>query len=148
LFVPNNWLLCALHAEHDLDEDITEEQALLHPLWKAAMQSEYNSLMENGTWTLEVLPPGRKSLHARWVLRLKPDLHPTHTRLKAGLIVKGYEQKFGIDYSETYAPVVRWSSLWLIIAIAAVFGWSIVHMDIVTAFLNGKLQETIYMHQP
>jgi hypothetical protein len=69
-------------------------------------------------------------------------------RLKARLIAKGYKQTFGIDYDKTFAPVVKWSTLRLIIAIASCFGWPLVHLDVITAFLNGKLMEVIYMNQP
>jgi hypothetical protein len=93
------------------------------------------------------LPPGKKALNSRWVLHIKPDMHPTHTRLNARLVAKGFEQTFGLDYTETYAPVITWSTLCLVIAICVTFGWPIYHVDVVTAFLNGKLTEEIYMHQ-
>lgn len=67
---------------------------------------------------------------------------------KARLVVKGYEQRAGIDYDETFAPVVKWSTIRAMIALAASLGWNITHMDVVTAFLNGHLDETIFMHQP
>jgi hypothetical protein len=75
-------------------------------------------------------------------------MHLTHTRLKARLVAKGYEQTFGIDYDETFSPVIKWSTLCLIIALASCFGWPLIHLDVVTAFLNGKLVEVIYMYQP
>lgn len=140
--------LYALEVLNDLDEDMTLQEALDHPGWKKAIQSEYDSLIENDTWELTTLPTNRRALSARWVLRIKPDLNPVHTRLKARLVAKGYEQQAGLDYNETFAPVVKWSTLRTVIALAAALGWPIFHLDVVTAFLNGKLQETIYMTQP
>jgi hypothetical protein len=154
-YIPFNNLSCqvcdaefAFDVTDKLDEEMTLAEALRHPGWRKAMESEFSSLMENGTWKLVELPPGHRALSARWVLRLKPDLNPTHTRLKARLVPKGYEQTFGIDYTKTFAPVIKWSTLRLVIALAAALGSIVTHMDVVTAFLNGKLTETIYMYQP
>jgi hypothetical protein len=127
---------------------MTLKEALAHPSWRKAMKSEYDSLLENDTWELVPLPPNRKALSARWVLRNKDKISPVRRRLKARLVARGYKQQYGINYTETYAPVVHWSTLRLIIAIAADLGWSISHMDVITAFLNGKLKETIFMRQP
>lgn len=138
----------ALETLHSLDEEMTVAEALVHPGWSAAITSEFDSLMENDTWDYCDLPNDRRALDSRWVLRVKHDLNPTHTRLKARLVAKGYEQQSGIDYGETFAPVVKWSTLRTIVAIAAACGWPISHLDVITAFLNGKLRETIYMRQP
>lgn len=132
----------------DLDESMTLREALAHPSWRKAIQSEYDSLLENGTWELTSLPADRRALSSRWILQIKPGLHPTHIRLKSRLVVKGFEQQPRLDYNETFAPMVKWSTLRTIIALAASFGWPIVHLDVIIAFLNGKLDEVIYMHQP
>jgi hypothetical protein len=68
--------------------------------------------------------------------------------LKAKLVAKGYAQEFGKDYTKNFAPVAQWSTLRTVIAIAAALRWPVLHMDVVTAFLNGKLDEEIYMYQP
>jgi hypothetical protein len=127
---------------------MTLRDALNNPGWRKALQSKYDALIQNKTWELVPLPSNCKALSARWVLWLKPDMHATYTRLKVFLVAKGYEQKYGIDYDENFAPVLKWSTLQLIIAIASCFGWPLVHLDVITAFLNGKLTEVIYMHQP
>lgn len=78
----------------------------------------------------------------------KPDPSPTLTRLKARLMAKGYEQHEGIDYNKTFALVLKWSKIRAIVALPTTLNWPIFHMDIVTAFLNGHLDEVIYMLQP
>ena len=70
--------------------------------WKAAVDSEYNSLIENKTWKLVELPPGRKAIGCKWVFKVKPRMHGTVERFKARIVAKGYAQKYGIDYDETF----------------------------------------------
>lgn len=127
-------------------ENLTVDQALKHPGWSQAMQEEIDSLTKMATWELVYLPAGRRALTAKWVFRTKPD--STRFRLKARLVARGFEQKYDIDYNETFAPVVKWSTLRAIIALAVANGLELHHMDVVTAFLNGTLTEEIYMQQP
>jgi transposase InsO family protein len=110
--------------------------------WQAAAQAEYDSLQKAGTYELVPLPPGRTAIGCKWVFKTKPD------KLKARLVAKGYTQRLGVDYEETYAPVVRYSSLRGLLAMAAQHDWEIHHMDVKTAYLNGTLDEEIYMEQP
>lgn len=100
-----------------------------------------DSLLQNETWLLTALPPGKRAISARWVYRAKPEINPTRTRLKARLVAQGIEKRFGVDFEDTFAPVVKWSTIRLVIALAAALGWPINQMDVVTAFLNGKLKE-------
>ncbi len=116
--------------------------------WKEAMDAEMNSLLQNDTWELVELPQGRKSIGSRWVLRIKLTADQRPERYKARVVAKGYSQQPGIDFQETFAPVIRYDSIRLIFALAVQFGLTIHVMDAVTAFLNGVLQETIYMQQP
>lgn len=129
------------------ESTISLDEALTNPHWIAAMQSEMNSQELNQTWELTLLPPGQKALSARWVLWEKVDQHG-HITHKARFVARGNEQRAGLDYEETFAPVVKWSTVRLIVALAVVLAWPITHMDVVTAFLNGTLKETIYMQQP
>lgn len=78
---------------------------------------------------------------------MKPTARPTHQRLKAQLVVRDLEQKYGIDFNDTFSPMVRWSTLRTLIALATSLNWSIEHLDVVTTFLNGLLKEDIYMEQ-
>lgn len=116
--------------------------------WKEAMQSEYQSLMQNKTWQLVNLPDHAKAIKCKWVFKIKSGDDGKINRFKARLVAKGCCQKQGIDYQETYSPVVRYSSIRYLMAIAAQFHLTIYQMDAVTAFLQGDLKEEVYMEQP
>lgn len=104
--------------------------------WMAAADSEYNSLIENSTWKLVELPPGRTAIGCKWVFKAKHDSQGKVNRFKARLVAKGYAQKYGIDYDETFSPVVRFSSIRALLAFAFQNNMIIHQMDVVTAFLN------------
>lgn len=117
--------------------------------WINAMQDEYNSLIENNTWTLCELPKGRKAIKNKWVFKTKRDADGIISRYKARLVVKGCSQKYGIDYQEIFAPVIRYQTVRYLMALSVQMDLHIHQMDAVTAFLQGELnQETIYMEQP
>lgn len=145
---PSHPDVCLVETTDYVDENITFQQARLDPGWTAAMREEIDSLIQHDTWALTALPPSKRALSARWVYRAKPEVNPTHTRLKARLVARATEQRSGVDYEDTFAPVVERSTIRLIIALAAAHGWPITQMDVITAFLNGKLKELIYMVQP
>ena len=111
--------------------------------WSDACQYEIDALHKNDTWELTELPPGRKSIKSKWVFKLKAD-----GRYRARLVAKGFTQIPGIDYDETFSPVARFESLRLLLALAALEDWEIQQMDVKSAFLNGVLDEEIYMEQP
>ncbi|CAA0834987.1 cysteine-rich RLK (RECEPTOR-like protein kinase) 8, partial [Striga hermonthica] len=94
------------------------------------------------------LPPGSKPLGYRWIFKRKMKPDGTIDKYKARLVIKGYKQKEGLDYFDTYSPVTRITSIRVIIAIAALRNLEIHQMDVKTAFLNGDLEEEIYMEQP
>jgi hypothetical protein len=113
------------------------------------MQEEYNSLIENNTWTLCQLPQGRKAIKNKWVFKTKLDANGNVSRYKARLVVKGCSQKYGIDYQEIFSPVIRYQTVRYLIALSVQMDLQINQMDAVTAFLQGELnQEIIYMEQP
>lgn len=116
--------------------------------WKDAIQEEYDSLMANKTLTLVNLPPGRTTIKNKWVFKIKPGHNDVAQRYKARLVAKGYTQRHGIDYQETYAPVVKYSALRTILAMVAALDLEIVQLDVKTAFLYGSLEEETYMDQP
>lgn len=129
----------------------TVEEALSSPqkdLWKEAMDSEFNSLNKKDTWDLVTLPADRKSIGCKWVLKTKLKSDGSIERYKARLVAKGYAQQSGIDYDETFSPVVRFSTLRTLLAFATENGLIVHQMDVVTAFLNGTLKEEVYMEQP
>lgn len=115
--------------------------------WKQAMKNETDSLAKNKTWTLTELPKGRKVIKNRWILKIKRDRDENEI-YKARLVAKGSSQKEEIDYQETYAPVVKYNSLRILLAVAAAREFSLVQFDVKTAFLHGTLKEELYMEQP
>lgn len=131
-------------------DPMTYEYAMTIPdaiFWKPAMEKEFTSLIENGTWELVDLPPGRKAVKNRWVFVTKP-IQEKKPLYKARLVAKGFTQTAGIDYAETFAPVARLDSLRLLLSLAATFDWEVHQIDIKSAYLNGNLDEEIYMEQP
>lgn len=116
--------------------------------WKEACDSELESLKKNETWDLVPLPAGRKAITSKWVFKVKETAEGLVERYKARLVAKGFLQKYGIDFEETFAPVAKFTSIRTILSIAARHKLMIHQMDVKTAFLNGNLDEEIYMKQP
>ena len=112
-------------------------------LAEALTNSEYESLMRLGNW-----PHGRNTIGCKWIFKVKYTCDGKVERFKGCLVAKGYSQQYGIDYDETFSPVVRFSSIRALLAYAIQNGMLIHQKDVVTAFLNGKLDEEIYMQQP
>lgn len=113
--------------------------------WQRAVNEEYASLQENDSWEEVDLPPNRKLLNCKWVFKLKLDKDGNISRYKARLVAKGYCQEKGIDYNETFSPVVRYESLRFLLAD---LNFEIDQMDAITAFLQGDLLEDIYIKYP
>lgn len=112
-------------------------------LWLGAEKVEYDSLIENKTWILVPRPKDKPVVSCRWVYDIKHD-----GRLKARLVARGFTQIWGENYHETFSPITRYESIRYLIAHAALEDWEMETMDIKTAFLNGDLEEEIYMEQP
>jgi hypothetical protein len=124
------------------------EQAISEVPWCKAMKEELKAIEDNNTWTLIDLPAGRKAIGLKWVFKVKKDEKGAVVRHKARLVVKGYAQRQGIDFDEVFAPVARMEAVRLLLALAAQEGWEVHHMDVKSAFLNGELQEEVYVEQP
>ncbi|KAE8237726.1 hypothetical protein A4X06_0g9134, partial [Tilletia controversa] len=116
--------------------------------WLQAMREEMESHSEMGTWVLEKVPDDRELVGSRWVFKLKLDSEGAVSRYKARLVAQGFSQIFGVDYNETYSPVTRFVTIRTLLALAAYFGWQIHQLDVVTAYLYGKLETPVYMRQP
>ena len=115
--------------------------------WELAMKDEIKSLQKNGTWSLTKLPEGKKALQNKWVYRLKEESDGSR-RYKARLVVKGFQQKHGIDFTEIFSPVVKMTTIRVILSIVAAENLHLEQLDVKTAFLHGDLEEDIYMTQP
>ena len=118
------------------------------PQWKAAMKEELSMIEKNGTWELVERPNHQKVIGVKWVFRKKENADGTINKYKARLVVKGYAQIFGVDYFDTFAPVARQDTTRMLLAIAAQKQWKIHQLDVKSAFLNGFLEEEIYVDQP
>ncbi|KAK0606132.1 hypothetical protein LWI29_034423 [Acer saccharum] len=114
--------------------------------WELAMKDEMKSLISNQTWELAKLPEGKKALQNKWVFQIKEE-HDGSKRYKARLVVKGFQQIEGIDYSEIFSPVVKLTTIRLVLSIVAAKGLYLEQLDVNTAFLHGDLEEEIYMQQ-
>jgi Reverse transcriptase (RNA-dependent DNA polymerase) len=113
-----------------------------------AMQSEIQSMYDNQVWNLVDLLEGVRPIENKWVFKRKSDMDGNLTAYKARLVTKGYKQIEGIDFDETFSPVVMFKSIRILLAIVAFHDYEISQMDVKTAFLNGDLQEDVYMTQP
>ena len=117
------------------------------PDWVMAMQEELNNFTRNQVWSL-VERPNQNVIGTKWVFRNKQDEHGVVTRNKARLVAKGFTQMEGLDFGETYAPVARLESIRILIAYATHHNFKLFQMDIKSAFLNGPIQEEVYVEQP
>jgi hypothetical protein len=116
--------------------------------WEDAMTKELCSIEDNHTWEPAILPNGRKALSTRWVFTVKHNDQNEIQRWKARLVVKGYLQRYGIDYDETFAPTVHMKTIKYMMAMAAESDMEIMQIDFDTAFLHAALDEEIYIKMP
>ncbi|GJW46902.1 retrotransposon protein, putative, ty1-copia subclass [Tanacetum coccineum] len=139
------------HSLGDLNEPANYKAALSDPefeKWLVAMNEEMQSMNDNKVWKLVVLPPNAKVVKSKWIYKKKTDMDGKVYIYKARLVAKGFTQTYGVDYEETFSPVADIRAIRILIAIAAYYDYEIWQMDVKTAFLNGFLEEEIYMEQP
>jgi hypothetical protein len=132
-------------------EPTTLAQALSGPQssqWRQGIHEELQSLYEHQTWELVPLPKGCKAVGTKIVFKLKRNATGVIERYKVRLVAKGFQQTEGIDYDDVYAPVSQHSTLRILLALAAHYGFALTQINIKTAFLNGELEEEVYVQQP
>jgi hypothetical protein len=129
-------------------EPQTVEEALGDKNWKEAMDLEYNALMKNNTWNLVPPKKGINIIDCKWVHQIKYRADGSLDKYKSRLVAKGYKQRYGIDYEDTFSPVVKMSTIRIILSIAVSRGWNLRQLDVQNAFLHGILKEEVYMRQP
>ena len=129
-------------------EPETFEEAVKHDVWQQVMEEEMHMIEKNKTWELVDKPEGREIIGLKWIYKTKLNQNGEIQKHKARLVTKGFTQKAGIDFSETFSPVARLETIRTLIALAAQKRWKISQLDVKSASLNGKLDEEIYVEQP
>jgi histone deacetylase 1/2 len=112
------------------------------------METEFDALLSNGTWHLVPPRSGVNVIDSKWMFKVKRHANGQIERYKAHLVAKGFKQRHGLDYEDTFSPVVKPTIVRLLLSLAVTHGWAIRQLDIQNAFLNGVLEEEVYMRQP
>ncbi|WVZ82501.1 hypothetical protein U9M48_029756 [Paspalum notatum var. saurae] len=126
----------------------TYRNALKDPNWHYAMQEEFNALMKNNTWCLVPKPAGANVISGKWIFRHKLNPDGSLARYKARWVVRGFKQEHGVDYEETFSPVIKPATIRTVLSVATSAAWPIHQLDVKNAFLHGNLSETVYCDQP
>ncbi|KAL4283202.1 hypothetical protein GQ457_16G007940 [Hibiscus cannabinus] len=129
-------------------EPVFYHQAVKYPEWRDAMTEELQAMESHHTWSVVSLPPGKQAIDCKWVYRIKRKADGSIDRYKARLVAKGFTQIEGIDYTNTFSPVAKMTSFKLLLALATVHNWHLFQLDVNNAFLNGMLDEEVYMKLP
>ncbi|GMI76014.1 hypothetical protein HRI_001270600 [Hibiscus trionum] len=131
-----------------IKEPVFYHQAVTSPDWRRVMHEELQAMHSNNTWTVASLPTGKHLIDCKWVYRVKYNADGFVDRYKARLVAKGFTQIEGIDYVNTFSPVAKLNSFKVLLALAAVHGWHLLQLDVNNVFLNGSLDEEVYMRLP
>lgn len=147
LKVPNFYQACCIEP----DEPQTYEEAMASreaDQWQQVIKEEESAVVKNHTWTKEKLLSGQKVITAKIIFKKKHGADGEVNRYKARFVVRGFSERPGIDYTETYAPVIRYESIRFLLSLAAKEDFEMAQFDIKTAFLNDELNENVYMELP
>jgi hypothetical protein len=123
-------------------------EACEHSHWKKVMDIKYEALEKNRTWHLVPRSNARNVIDSKWVYKVKKNADGALDRYKARLVVKGFKQRYGIDYEDTFSLVVKAATIRIVLSIAVTKGWCLRQLDVQNAFLHQVLEEEVYMNQP
>jgi hypothetical protein len=143
LFSSYTALMCDL-----LDKEPTcFEEAIQKKEWEDSMTKEYQSIIKNNVWEIVPRPKSKDVVSSKWIFKIKHVADGSIEKYKARFVAHGFSQREGIDYEETFAPVAKYTSIRTIIALAAKMKWKLHQMDVKTSFLNGIIEEEVYIEQ-
>ena len=148
IFKPKQLHLTTKHPLPSSIEPTCVTQALKDPKWRAAMSEEFSSLLRNGTWTLVPSQSAQNVVGCKWVFRIKRKADGSIERYKARLVAKGFHQRPGLDFTETFSPVVKPTTIRLILSLALNKDWVVRQLDVNNTSFQGRLDEEVYMAQP
>ncbi|KAL4347272.1 hypothetical protein GQ457_17G002930 [Hibiscus cannabinus] len=123
-------------------------QAVKFPVWRSAMDEEIHAMETLQTWSVVPLPEGKQAIDCKWVYRIKHKADGSIDKYKARLVAKGFTQVEGVDYTDTFSPVAKMTSFKILLALPACKQWHLLQLDVNNAFLNGILDEEVYMKLP
>jgi hypothetical protein len=112
------------------------------------MVEEYTSIMKNDVWDIVPRPEGKSIVSSKWLYKIKHATDGSIEKFKVRFMARGFSQKEGVDYEETFAPVTRYTSIRAVMSLVSFMGWRIHQMDVKTTFLNGIIEEEVYIEQP
>lgn len=139
---------CFLSTLEKTEDPITYKDAIKKQCWIDAMNVELQALESNNTWDIVELPPDKRAIGSKWVYKTKYNPDGSIERYKSRLVILGYKQIHGIDFTETFAPVAKLATVRALLAVADIQDWVVCQMDVSNAFLNGDLDEVVYMKMP
>jgi hypothetical protein len=130
------------------EEPTTFEEAVQKGQWKEAMMEEHQSIMKNEVWEIVPRPKEKSVVTSKWVYKIKHEEDRSMDKYKERFMARGFSQKEGEDYDETFSLVARYTSTGAIISLATSMGWNLHQMDVKTYFSNGEIEEEVYIEQP
>jgi hypothetical protein len=148
IYKPKQFHVVTKHPLPHAIEPSCVSQALGDPRWRQAMFAELTTLIRHGIWTLISPPKHCHPINYKWVFQVKRNADGTIDRFKARLVAKGFNQHPGLDYKETFSPVVKLATIQSVLTIVLTQGWQLRQLDVNNAFLHGLLNEDVYMVQP
>ena len=143
IFKPKVYIAALIHKEPD-----TVPEALNDSKWLQAMKEEYDALIKNYTWTLVQRQANQQIIENKWIYRIKYNTDGSVAKYKARLVAKGFQQVAGVNYFETFSPVIKPATVRVVLSLVVMNQWKVRQVDVNNAFLNGELTEEVFMCQP